>query len=53
MPDNGVWVAYYSDWSGFAVFTDELQAFRYAVAGTMQVAFVHFGKDIQEQVRDG
>lgn len=53
MPENGFWLAYYADWSGMAAFKDELEAYRYAIGGSMQVKFVLFGKDLREQVNDG
>ena len=53
----GVWVAYHSDWSGFALFDLELECLRYAVANSMAVAQVPFGKDVRQEVtrqwRDG
>lgn len=32
-----VWIAYYSDWSGFALFDTEIDALRFAVGSQMQV----------------
>jgi hypothetical protein len=43
----GVWCAYYSDWSGMAVFDDELAALRYAVERSMSVKHVLFGQDLR------
>lgn len=46
-----IWVAYYTDWSGFAVFDSELEALRYAVDSCMmKVAQVKLGQDIRQQV---
>lgn len=41
---KGVWIAYHSDWSGFAVFATEVEALRYAVAHTMSCAFFAWGE---------
>lgn len=49
--DTGVWVVYYDDFSGFAVFSSEIAALRYAVSRTMQIAQVAFGEDVREQLR--
>lgn len=35
-----VWLAYYRDWSAFAIFETEIEALRYAVEHTMQVKAV-------------
>jgi hypothetical protein len=42
---EGVWIAYYGDWSGVAVFPSELAALRHSVdgGGGMMVAFCPFG----------
>ena len=32
-----IWIAHHYDWSGFAIFTDELAAYRYAVAHSIDV----------------
>jgi hypothetical protein len=45
-----LWVVYYHDWSGFAVFDNELLALRYAVENGMAVKQVAYGMDIREQV---
>lgn len=49
-PRNFVWIAYYSDWSGFVVFgyDDELGCLRHAVANSMQVARLPFGVSAHE-----
>jgi hypothetical protein len=49
-----IWVAYYTDWSGFAVFADddELGALRHAVERHMEVARIPFGVDVREAVRE-
>lgn len=44
---GGVWVAYYSDWSGAAIFASEIEALRHAVNMSMSVKFVEWGSDIQ------
>ena len=41
---GGVWLATYSDWSGIAVFGDELEALRYANGRSMQVEFKPWGE---------
>jgi hypothetical protein len=41
------WIAYYDDWSGFALFAEEIEALRYAVDRCM-VAPVAFGVDLRE-----
>lgn len=43
-----VWVALYSDKSGAAVFSSELECLRYALANAMQVKRVLLGEDIFE-----
>lgn len=43
---KGVWVAYHSDWSGFAIFDNEMEALRHAVANTMSVGLAKFGEDL-------
>jgi hypothetical protein len=43
-PLSGVWLAYYTDWSGLAVFATEIEALRYAVDHTMSVAFREWGE---------
>lgn len=40
----GCWVAYYSDWSGVAVFPTEIEALRYAVSRSMLVEFKPWGE---------
>lgn len=45
------WIAYYCDWSGFAVFLHEIDCLRYAVKHDMQAAEVAFGVDPREAVR--
>lgn len=45
LPSGGVWAAYYSDWSGIAVFESELEAFRYAAGRDMNVKFWPYGTD--------
>lgn len=43
-----IWVAYYYDHSGVAVFDSEIEALRYALARSMQVKRVPFGVDLWE-----
>lgn len=46
-PSPGCWVAFFSDWSGAAVFDDELEARRYADDnGGMNVRFVRWGEEL-------
>ena len=45
-----IWMAYYSDWSEFAIFDDELKCHRFAVEHSMQVHRVTEGKGVREQV---
>ena len=49
---NELWVAFYSDWSGFAIFTDEVKCLRYAVDHSMRVHKMAEGKDCKEQVNN-
>ena len=42
-PMTGVWLAYYSDWSSWAVFAEEIDALRHAVENAMSVKFLEFG----------
>lgn len=44
---EGVWVAYYGDWSGMNVFADEISCLRHAVENSMQVKFVEYGGSIR------
>lgn len=48
---DGAWFAYYSDFSGFAVFADELQCCRYALKLNCQVAKVPLGVDAREHIQ--
>ena len=42
---TGVWVAYWADWSAFAVFAEEVDALRFAVErGGMSVRFCEWGE---------
>jgi hypothetical protein len=43
-PLSGIWLAYYADWSGVAVFATEIEALRYAVGRSMQVEFREWGE---------
>lgn len=51
--DGPVWLAYYQDWSGFAVFSTELLALRYAVEKTMAVTELPFGVDPRDWLEAG
>lgn len=44
---DGAWVTYYNDWSGIAIFENEIDALRFAVANHMDVKFVEWGGDIR------
>lgn len=48
-----IWLAYYSDHSGAAVFGSETAALRYAVANGMQVKSIPFGVDLWEHTDGG
>lgn len=48
--NDGIWVAYYSDWSGFAVFEAEIDALRYAVRQQMRVEWMPYGVDLRDFV---
>jgi hypothetical protein len=49
--DPRLWLAYYGDFSGLAIFTDEISALRYAVEKEMKVKPVVPGEDLREQAR--
>ena len=51
--ETHAWLAFYPDWSGFALFANEIECLRYAVSKTMQVALIPLGTDVQEAVRNG
>jgi hypothetical protein len=40
----GVWLAYYSDYSGIAVFPTELEALKHAQSNGMNVRFCRWGE---------
>jgi len=46
-PVAGAWITYYPDYSGMALFCDELNALRYAMEHSMQVKFVRHGEEIR------
>lgn len=48
---GGFWIAYYADWSGFAIFDTEVECLRYAVEHHMEVAKVGYGVSVREAVR--
>jgi hypothetical protein len=41
---GGAWVCHYEDWSGIAIFGDELSALRHAANDNMLVAFYPWGE---------
>lgn len=43
---TGCWVAYHSDWSGLALFADELEALRHAVANNQSVGWASWGEEL-------
>lgn len=43
---RGVWIAYHNDWSGFAVFSSEIEALRYAVMNGCSIGFAEFGQEL-------
>lgn len=47
---RGTWIAYHHDFSGFALFEDELMARRYASQESMSVDFVPYGKDVRTEI---
>lgn len=50
-PREGVWLAYYGDWSDWSVFASEIKALRYANDKSMKVMFLHFGVSAYEAVK--
>ena len=49
--EPGCWFAYYSDWSGFVAFANELDCLRHAVENSMDAAWVPFGSDPRDHAR--
>lgn len=47
--ENGCWLAYHGDFSGLAVFSEEVDALRYAVENSMKVSYVLWGEELREQ----
>lgn len=47
-PGDGVWVSYYSDYSGIYVHRTELDALRAAIEPKRDVVFVRWGEDIRD-----
>lgn len=47
---DGLWMAYYEDFSDVLIFGSELEALRYAVNLTMRVKPLELGKSIRDQV---
>lgn len=45
MADDGVWMTYHYDWSGFALFATEVEALRDAVDKSRVVGFAPYGED--------
>lgn len=43
------WMAYYTDWSGIAVFNNEIDCLRHAVSNHMEVIELHAG-DVNDQI---
>lgn len=43
---EGCWVAYHSDWSGFALFDDEVAALRHAVSNSMSIGRAEWGQEL-------
>lgn len=41
---DGVWMAYYDDWSAIAIFPTELEALRHAMGSTMKVEWRGWGE---------
>lgn len=46
---DGVWVAYFTDRSAVVPFASELEALRFAVTRSMDVAFVPYGTYIADE----
>lgn len=44
------WCAFHYDFSGIAVFDDELACYKYALANHMQVKPIRLGRDIRDQI---
>ena len=42
-PGSGCWLAQHADWSGFAIFREEIDALRYSNDNYMTVRFVEWG----------
>lgn len=49
VPDTVCWMAYYTDWSGIAVFDNEIDCLRHAVANHMEVIELSAG-DVRDQI---
>lgn len=45
-PSAGCWVAYHPDWSGFALFDDEVDALRHAVSNSMSIGRATWGQEL-------
>lgn len=48
---DGLWIAYYSDWSEFVVFDSEIKCLRHAVENSMQVVQIALGEGVWGQLR--
>ena len=49
--NNGAYLAYYPDWSGWRIFKSEIAALRHAVDRSMSVTFLEYGEDPLEAVK--
>jgi len=47
---DGVWLSYHHDWSGFAIFDQEIDALRDAVENGRACSFVTFGASVRQSV---
>lgn len=47
---KGTWVAFHHDFSGIAIFEEELAARRYAAENQMTVEFIRFGYDVRQEI---
>lgn len=47
---RGVWIAFHHEFTGMAIFDEELVARRYAADNQMEVAFIRFGFDVRQEI---
>jgi hypothetical protein len=47
---KGTWVAFNADFTGLAIFEEELPARRYASENLMTVEFIRFGYDVRQEI---